>query len=228
MMKQACPLCAMAQKKFNTGKESDKKRGYELRAKMRIYAAIVDRADEDKGVQTFPFGQQIFEQLTNIRDDGDFTHPTEGFDITIFRKGTGQKDTEYDVKPSRKESPMHEDAAMMDEWFEQLPDLLSNAHVPSTQEVVDKIQEAADRADEEAGSDNGSDRRQRGRSSAGGGGRSSSGGGRGADESAAAGPRERRASTVSDDTDFVDTDGEDVDGEGAAVEGEEGQEDLWR
>jgi len=207
MMQKPCALCAQAEKKFATGKKADQDRAYDLRAKLRVYAAIVDRDDEDKGVQTFAFGQTIFEQLINIRDDIDFTHPIDGCDITILRKGTGKRDTEYNVKAVRNNSALHEDAAKMDEWFDALPDLVQNAYVPTPEEVNAKMDEALNKADE----DNSEERKPR----------------RGSIDNEARRPAAARAPVANDNGGTIDTDGEAVD-PGTELEPEAEEDDLWR
>lgn len=147
MMNQGCPVCAQAEKKRATGREDDRDRAYELFPKLRVYAAVVDRGDEDEGVQIFPFGKKIMSALTAIREDGDFTNPVEGFDIAILKKGSKKNDTEYTVKAYRKNSALSDDAEQFNEWIDAIPDLAPYAYVPNQKELEEKLQAALDAAD---------------------------------------------------------------------------------
>lgn len=147
--KRACPLCAQAERKKATGRQADKERAYELFPKLRVYSAIIDRADEDKGVQIYPFGKTIMDKLLNLREDGDFTHPINGYDIQIIKKGSTKNDTEYDAKMARNASPLTDDAELLDEWLDALPDLVQYAFVPSDDEIREKMDQAFAAGDEE-------------------------------------------------------------------------------
>jgi hypothetical protein len=221
MKKERCPLCEMADKKFSTGSKADQERGYDLKAKLRVYAAVVDRDDEDKGVQTYPFGQTIFDALISIRDDTDFVHPVNGCDIIIRKKGSTRNDTEYMVSAARSNSPIHEDSKLMDEWFEALPDLVRNAFVPSYAEIQKTIDDAFAKSEEP---DEGGDE-DRGRGSRRGGGRN------GRSERGERGGERAARGRASDDDDgdsygAVGDDGRPIDTEGETVDRDD-QEDLW-
>ena len=173
MMKRRCPICQMAEEAKSTGRKADKDRAYDLFPKLRVYAAIIDRSDPDKGVQTYAFGQKVFQQLLNIRDDVDFTHPLAdvGCDVTIIKKGTKKNDIEYMVKAHRKTSALSDDPEQFDEWIEALPDLTQVAYVPTDEELREKMGEAIDAADgEEEESERPARGRERSSGGAGGGG----------------------------------------------------------
>lgn len=131
--KKFCPVCKKAQQLIDSSKESDRKKGFDIRAKRRIYANVIHRDQEEEGVQIFAFGVMIYKALTAIAADedagGDFTDPITGFDIVVERKGTGLN-TEYDVRPSRRSSEL----GNMD-WLAEAP---SHAHllkVPTLDEI---------------------------------------------------------------------------------------------
>lgn len=187
MQNAHCPLCAMADKKQATGRADDRNRAYELFPKLRVYAAVVDRSDPDKGVQIFPFGKKIMTALLSIREDGDFTNPIEGFDIAILKKGSKKTDTEYTVKAFRKNSSLSDDPEQFNEWIDALPDLVQYAYVPNREEVDAKLQAAYDAADGAEGGDT--------RSSNGNGRRMTDGGARGGRER----PIDTKGETVADD-----------------------------
>jgi len=126
MAKKACPICVQANKLMATGNEKDYKKAKKFQPRRRIYMNVIVRGQESDGPKVWAFGVMIEEQLYEIRKDpeegGPYTNPVKGFDLIVRRKGTGQNDTEYTITPSTKRpSPLHEDAAQMNEWIESQP-----------------------------------------------------------------------------------------------------------
>ena len=100
-----------------------------LDPKMRVFAPVVVRGEEEKGVRMWEFGKEIYMQLLALADDedyGDFTDINEGFDFTIEAvpndKGKGFKIAS--MRPKRKESPLSKDVNKCEEWLENQPDIL--------------------------------------------------------------------------------------------------------
>ena len=92
----------------------DQEVGKKMLAKRRHFANVIDRKNEEKGVQIVGFPKTVYEQLLAIRDDdaagGNFTDPgPNGFDITITKTGQGMN-TKYAVKAARQSTPLCEDA----------------------------------------------------------------------------------------------------------------------
>ena len=53
---------------------------------MRVFAPVIVRGEEDKGVRMWEFGKEIYMQLLGIADDedyGDYTDINEGRDFTL-------------------------------------------------------------------------------------------------------------------------------------------------
>jgi hypothetical protein len=142
-----CPLCQLAERKKATGKESDRNRAYELFPRMRVYSGIVNRREMGKGAQIFPMGKKIFQQLLNLREDGNFTCPVKGFDVMITKKGSTKNDTEYLVKGSRNNTPLSDDPDELKDLIKSLPDLSAYATVPTADEIKELMQAALDAAD---------------------------------------------------------------------------------
>ncbi len=136
MARRHCPICVKAESLMNTGSKKDRDRGFELLPKLRVYSTVIDRANEDTGAQVYAFGKMVWEQLRVIREDnGDFCNPgPEGFDIILRKKGTGLT-TKYTVTKSDHNAPMLDDAPVMDDTINMLPDLSQYARVPSDAEM---------------------------------------------------------------------------------------------
>ena len=92
-------------------KSEGSKEGYEmakkLYPKMRCYAAVIVRGEEDQGVRLWAFGKQVYQNLLNIMldpDYGDITDTVDGYDIKVtVSKQAGMKWTTTDVMPRPKQ-----------------------------------------------------------------------------------------------------------------------------
>jgi len=142
-VKQPCPVCAQADKLRATGNQADRDKAWELTPRRRVFCAVIDREAPELGPRVLAFGKQIHEELVSLRDDedsgGDFTHPVNGYDIIIERKGSGKNDTEYKVRRAKNETPLSPDAAEMAEWAEALPDLAQFTRVKALTEILEML-----------------------------------------------------------------------------------------
>jgi hypothetical protein len=120
-----CPVCEIVDGFWKAGDKASKKMAGELKARKSFWMNVIDRSDEEKGPQIFTPGVIIFGSLISIFNDpdyGDFTDVDEGFDISIERTGTG-RETEYEVRPKPRKSPLHADSDKIDELLEKAKDL---------------------------------------------------------------------------------------------------------
>jgi len=97
-----------------------------LYPKMRVYAPVIVRGEEEKGIQLWGFGKMVYEQLyTLLADDeiGDFTDPYTGRDITVSQSKTpGRQWATTTVRPRLKQTQLHKDEKQMKEWIDAVPD----------------------------------------------------------------------------------------------------------
>lgn len=102
-----------------------------LEPKMRVFAPIIVRGEEDKGVRLWEFGKEIYSQLLNIAEDedyGDFTDVNDGRDFTVtatpdkLGNGTSYLKATIQVKP--KSTPLSKDAKEVEKWLTEQPDIL--------------------------------------------------------------------------------------------------------
>jgi len=80
------PIVEMANQLRDAGGSENWKLAKKLDPKMRIFAPVIVRGEEDKGVRLWEFGKEIYMQLLGIAEDedyGDFTSITEGRDFTV-------------------------------------------------------------------------------------------------------------------------------------------------
>lgn len=146
MAQRPCLACAHADKLMSTGNAADYKEGQKFLPKLRAFARVVDRNAPENGPQGVALPKTVYDALVKLRKDadagGDFTHPDDGFDIIITRKGEGM-DTKYTVAPARQASPLCEDEETLDAWFESMPNIERYTSVPDDDEILDKLGGAA-------------------------------------------------------------------------------------
>ena len=112
-------------------REEGSKESYELAKKlypkMRTYAPVIVRGEEDKGVQIWGFGKMVYQALLGLmldEDYGDITDPTEGRDIKVVcSKQPGKKWAMTEVRPRGKQSKLSSDVAHAKEWLDNIPDI---------------------------------------------------------------------------------------------------------
>ncbi len=112
-------------------REDGAKESYELAKKlypkMRCYAPVVVRGEEDKGVRIWAFGKTVYQSLLNImldEDYGDITDVEEGRDVKVIcTKAPGRMWATTEVRPRGKASPLATNKKTCQEWMKNIPDL---------------------------------------------------------------------------------------------------------
>jgi hypothetical protein len=139
MLGKPCPVCQKVSALRASGNPADYDLAGDYLPRLRIYGSIIVRGivrgEEDKGPRVCAFGKSIHEELLSIREDGDFTDPISGFDVTITRVGTGKNDTSYSVKAARENTPLADSVDTMNAWIESQTDVRSFGRVPSIDEI---------------------------------------------------------------------------------------------
>ena len=98
-----------------------------LDAKTRIFAPVVVRGEEDKGVRLWQFGKTVYEELLALAVDeeiGDYTDIVNGRDLTVETVGPESTGTPYNkssVRVRLKTSPLSEDASLVEKWCNEQP-----------------------------------------------------------------------------------------------------------
>ena len=99
-----------------------------LDAKTRIFAPVIVRGEEDKGVRLWQFGKLVYEELLSLAVDdeiGDYTDIVNGRDITIETVGPESTGTQYNkssVRVRLKQTPLSDDATQVETWSNTQPD----------------------------------------------------------------------------------------------------------
>jgi len=98
-----------------------------LDAKTRIFAPVIVRGEEDKGVRLWQFGKQVYEELLALAVDeeiGDYTDVAGGRDLTVETVGPESTGTPYNkssVRVRLKTSSLSEDSSTVETWLKEQP-----------------------------------------------------------------------------------------------------------
>ena len=125
------PIVEMANKLRDAGGSENWKLAKKLDPKMRVFAPVIVRGEEDKGVRLWEFGKEIYMQLLGIAEDedyGDFTDIKEGRDFTVEivpnDSGIGGKIKIGSIRIKPKTSPLSSDASQIKTWLSDQPNIL--------------------------------------------------------------------------------------------------------
>ena len=114
------PIEEFAQKLKSTGSKDDYRLGRKVEAKMRTFAPVVVRGEDNEGVRFWGFGKTVYQELLSIIADpdyGDITDPVSGRDVAVEFKtaeetGKSFPSTSIRVKPNQ--TPITEDASVLE------------------------------------------------------------------------------------------------------------------
>ena len=101
-----------------------------LDPKMRVFAPVIVRGEEEKGVRLWEFGKEIYMQLLGIAEDedyGDYTDISEGRDFTVdVVKGDvgGRQGLKSSIRIKPKTTALSSDAALIQAFLKEQPTLL--------------------------------------------------------------------------------------------------------
>ena len=133
------PINDLIRKLYSSGKPDDRVLAKKLSAKMRCYAPVIVRGEEDKGVQVWSFGKQVYQRMLSFFLDeevGDILSPSEGFDLKVsITKAPGKQFNDTTVDPARRPSKLHEDGATAQKWLESIPNIDDMYRLKTTQEI---------------------------------------------------------------------------------------------
>lgn len=121
------PIQELITKLRDDGSKESYELAKKLYPKMRSYAPVVVRGEEDKGVRLWAFGKTVYQSLLNImldEDYGDITDPTDGRDVKVIcTKPPGRMWAMTEVRPRGKSSALADDSNQALNWMKNIPDL---------------------------------------------------------------------------------------------------------
>jgi len=122
------PIVEFAKQLKASGDKENWSLARKLEPKMRVFAPVIVRGEEEKGVRLWEFGKQVYQELLSIADDpdvGDYTDPIQGRDITIETTDPATNGTSYNqskVRVRTKITPLSENANEVKKWLTEQPD----------------------------------------------------------------------------------------------------------
>lgn len=122
------PILEFSKELRKTKEPENWKLAKKLEPKMRVFAPVIVRGEEDKGIRLWEFGKEVYQSLLSLAADediGDFTDLLEGRDIKVETTGPDQNGTAYNkskILPSLKTSSLTENKSQLDLWLEDQPE----------------------------------------------------------------------------------------------------------
>ena len=124
------PIVEFAKQLRQTNDKENWQLAKKLDPKMRIFAPVIVRGEEDKGVRLWEFGKEIYMQLLGIAEDedyGDFTDISEGRDFTVeavMGDIGGRQGLKSSIRVKPKTSPLGTDKETIKMWLTEQPNVL--------------------------------------------------------------------------------------------------------
>ena len=106
------PIEEFAKKLRSTNDKENWRLAKKLDAKVRTFAPIIVRGQEDEGVKLWQFGKEVYQEFLNLAADdeiGDFTDIAQGRDIKLSTVGPESTGTPYNktsIGPSLKQTQL--------------------------------------------------------------------------------------------------------------------------
>ena len=141
------PIEEFAQKLKSTGSKEDYRLGKKIEAKMRTFAPVVVRGEENQGVKFWGFGKTVYQELLSIIADpdyGDITDSVNGRDVAVEFKtaeetGKSFPSTSIRVKPNQ--TPITEDASVLETVMESQKNITEFYQERSYDELTQALNE---------------------------------------------------------------------------------------
>ena len=123
------PIEEFAEKLKSSGNREDWRLGKKLEAKLRTFAPVVVRGEENQGSKFWGFGKTVYQELLSIIADpdyGDISDPVNGRDVVVEFKtaeetGASFPKTSIRVKPNQ--TPITEDKAVLTTLLDDQKDI---------------------------------------------------------------------------------------------------------
>ena len=124
------PILEFATQLRKSGDQTNVDLAKKLFPKLRIFAPVVVRGEEDKGVRFWEFGKMVYQELLGVMADedyGDITDVASGRDITVEvipAKETGKMYNTTTVRVKPNQTPLADDASTVESLLENQKDII--------------------------------------------------------------------------------------------------------
>tara|TARA_R110000772_G_scaffold45970_1_gene105056 strand:+ start:1457 stop:2317 length:861 start_codon:yes stop_codon:yes gene_type:complete len=122
------PILEFSKELRKTKEPENWKLAKKLEPKMRVFAPVIIRGEEEKGVRLWEFGKEIYQALLSLAADedvGDFTDIMEGRDMKVETVGPETTGTAYNkstVLPAMKTTQLSTNNTEVEKWLATQPD----------------------------------------------------------------------------------------------------------
>ena len=149
------PVAEFADKLKSTGNKDEWIQGKRLEPKMRTFAPVIVRGQENEGVKFWGFGKTVYQELLSVIADpdyGDITDSMAGRDIMIERQTPAEAGNQYGkttvrVKPNQ--TPITEDDNQLQSIFDNQADLTELYTEPSYDDLKEVLKNYLNPSSEE-------------------------------------------------------------------------------
>lgn len=141
------PIEEFAQKLKGSGNKEDYQLSKKLEAKMRTFAPVIVRGEENEGVRFWGFGKTVYQELLSIIADpdyGDITDPVNGRDVVVEfisaeETGASYPTTKIRVKPNQ--TPVSDDPTILEKVKSSQKDIRDIYQELSYEELTNVLNE---------------------------------------------------------------------------------------
>ena len=139
------PIEEFAQKLRSSGNKEDYQIAKKLMAKMRTFAPVIVRGEENEGVRFWGFGKMVYQELLSVIADpdyGDITDAMNGRDVTVEfisaeEAGKNFPVTNIRVKPNQ--TPVTDDDKLLDKLLNEQPNIQEMYQERSYEELTEVL-----------------------------------------------------------------------------------------
>ena len=151
------PILEFASQLRKSGDKENADLAKKLFPKLRVFAPVIVRGEEDKGVRFWEFGKMVYQELLGVMADedyGDITAVSNGRDVTVEvipAAETGKMFNTTTVRVKPNQTPLIEDAAKAETLLDNQKDVLSLFKKYTFEEMKGELQSYLKPAEEDGG-----------------------------------------------------------------------------
>jgi len=151
------PILEFATKLRKSGDQTNMDLAKKLFPKLRVFAPVYVRGEEDKGVRFWEFGKMVYQELLGVMSDedyGDITDVASGRDITVEvipAKETGKMFNTTTVRVKPNQTPLAPEATTVESLLDTQKEIIALYKKYEFDEMKDILQGWLKPADEDGG-----------------------------------------------------------------------------
>jgi len=141
------PIYEFTQKLKNLGDTKSYNLAREIEPKLRTYAPVVVRGEEDQGVRYWGFGKTIYKKLVTMlldEDQGDYIDPINGMDLKVKYIPREQSPTQFpqtEISPVFKQVPLTENENQLESWLENQVKITEVFDIPTEEQLLEILED---------------------------------------------------------------------------------------